>query len=177
MSRISATIRQIATVVSHAMRDSGTGPYSTAAPMTPASRPAPQGLTPALALAYVRELSADVRAGVVLGRDGALLAGPDELAAPARALIAAAGDAAEVEVLAPAGVVCAVRSDAHALVAVCGRFALPGVTRQDMRVALGELDGRPASEPSPAHGTQAPDRALGEAAEALFSALQRGSAA
>jgi hypothetical protein len=179
MSRISATIRQIATVVSHAMRDSGTGPYSAAAPMTPASRPAPQALTPALALEYVRELSADVRAGVVLAPDGALLAGPDELAAPARALLAAAGDAAEVEAVGPAGVVCAVRSDAHAVVAVCGRFALPGVVRRDLRVALSELDGRPAPDPGGAQRDAAggPDQAVQRAAETLLSALQRGSKA
>jgi DNA-binding protein HU-beta len=44
-------------------------------------------LTPALALAYVRELSADVVAAAVLDETGALLAGPEPLAAPARALL------------------------------------------------------------------------------------------
>ena len=38
--------------------------------------PAPT-LTPQLALDYLRELSADIRAGVVLDPDGALLAGPE----------------------------------------------------------------------------------------------------
>ena len=37
-------------------------------------------LTPALALDYLRELSADIRSGVVLAPEGELLAGPDELA-------------------------------------------------------------------------------------------------
>ena len=40
----------------------------------------PSALTPALALDYLRELSADIEAGVVLGADGALLIindGPD----------------------------------------------------------------------------------------------------
>ena len=47
--------------------------------------PAPT-LTPQLALDYLRELSADIRAGVVLDPEGALLAGPDNLAEPARDL-------------------------------------------------------------------------------------------
>ena len=41
----------------------------------------PPALTPALAVDYVRELSADVRAVVVLGADGELAAGPEPLAA------------------------------------------------------------------------------------------------
>jgi hypothetical protein len=49
-------------------------------------------LTPALALAYLQELSVDVRAAVVLDRAGAPLAGDADLAARARhALAAAAG--------------------------------------------------------------------------------------
>ena len=65
---------------------------------------------------------------------------------PARALLAAAGDAAELEAVTADGVVCAVRSAHHAAVAVCGRFALPAVTRQDLRVAVAALhDGPPAA--------------------------------
>jgi hypothetical protein len=134
----------------------------------------PPALTPVLALDYVRELSADVRAAVVLARDGALLAGPPELAAPARELLAAAPDAAELEVSNARGVVCAVRSPAHAAVAVCGRFALPGVTRQDLRVALAALEGNVASPPAAGAAT-VPDPALQRAAERLISAAQSGS--
>lgn len=43
-------------------------------------------LTPDLALAYLTELSADIRAVMVLGADGRHLAGPEALSAPARAL-------------------------------------------------------------------------------------------
>jgi hypothetical protein len=100
-------------------------------------------LTPALALDYVRELSADVRATIVLDAAGRLLAGPQQLADPARALLAAGGDAAELEAVSAAGVVCAVRSPGHAAVAVCGRFAMPGVVRQDLRAAVAALEGRP----------------------------------
>jgi hypothetical protein len=46
-------------------------------------------LTPALALAYLRELSIDVRAALVLGPAGEPLAGDAELADRARAALAA----------------------------------------------------------------------------------------
>lgn len=44
-------------------------------------------LTPALALAHLRELSIDVRAAVVLGPDGRVLAGDGQIADRARALL------------------------------------------------------------------------------------------
>ena len=93
----------------------------------------------------MRELSADVRAALVLDAAGELLAGPPALAAPARALLAAGGDAAELEAGGGDGVVCAVRSDAHAAVAVCGRFAIGAVVREDLRTALAALEGRSAA--------------------------------
>jgi hypothetical protein len=102
--------------------------------MTPA-------LTPSLALDYLRELSADVRHGAVLGADGALLAGPPELAEPARALLAAAGDAEQAHVALPDGAVYAVRSARHAVVVACGPFSLPALALYDLRVVLAELDG------------------------------------
>jgi hypothetical protein len=102
--------------------------------MTPA-------LTPPLALDYLRELSTDVREGAVLGADGALLAGPPALAEPVRALLVAAGDAAEVQVTLPRGAVYAVRSPRHAVVVACGPFALPALSLYDLRVVLAELDG------------------------------------
>jgi hypothetical protein len=100
--------------------------------MTPA-------LTPARALDYLRELSADVRAGAVLGADGALLAGPLALAAPARELLRAAGDAADVHVTTGDGAVFVARDDRHAIVLACGRFALPSLARYDLRKVLGDL--------------------------------------
>jgi hypothetical protein len=112
-------------------------------------------LTPALALDYVRELSADVRAGVVLDAAGAPLAGPEELAAAARELLAAGGEAAELEAVTADGVVCAVRSAALAMVTVCGRFAIPAIVRQDMRAALAAVEGR-ADAPVVIEGGAAP---------------------
>jgi len=98
-------------------------------------------LTPALALDYLRELSADIRSGVVLAPHGGLLAGPEELAEPARDLLTAAGDAAEVHVSTGEGAVFAARSDSHAIAVVCGRFALPSLIRYDLRMVLGDLAG------------------------------------
>jgi hypothetical protein len=134
------------------------------------------GLTPALAVDYVRELSADVRAVVVLDAFGEPLAGPPQLVGPARALLDAGGGDAELEAGSGAGVVCAVRSASHAAVAVCGPFAIGGVVREDLRAALAALEKAGASPP-PAGADAGPDSALLGAAEALISAVQRASAA
>ena len=118
-----------------AMRERGTAwVFWRSTPMTPA-------LTPALALEYLHELSADIEAGVVLGADGTLLAGADELAGPARDLIAAADDATDVHVTTADGAVFAARDDRHAIVVACGRFALPSLARYDLRMVLADLAG------------------------------------
>jgi hypothetical protein len=82
-------------------------------------------LTPAQSLEYLRTLSADIAEAAVLSADGSLLAGPEHLAEPARELLAAAPDADELEVSTAEHSVFAARSDRHAVVLVCGRFALP----------------------------------------------------
>ena len=148
-------ITQIATVTSQAMRDRGTGRLFSPTAHEPCldprrkrrSTPRPDSvivtgapaLTPPLALDYLRELSADIRSGVVLAPDGALLAGPEALAAPARDLFEAAGDAAELHVSMADGAVYAARSDRHAIAVVCGRFALPSLIRYDLRLVLADL--------------------------------------
>src|SRR5215207_9749761 len=96
----------------------------------------PPALSPALALAYVRELSVDVSAVVVLDAAGGLLAGDPAVARAAAPLVAAG---AELEVVLPDGVVCAARDERHAVVAACGRFAVPGLVRSDLRAALAGL--------------------------------------
>ena len=102
--------------------------------------PAPT-LSPPLALDYLRELSADIRSGVVLAADGKLLAGPEALVEPARELLAAAPAARELHVATADGAVFAARSERHSLVVVCGRFALPSLIRYDLRLVLGDLAG------------------------------------
>jgi hypothetical protein len=108
--------------------------------MSPAPTPAP-ALTPQLALDYLRELSADIRAGVVLDPEGALLAGPEAMAEPARDLLKAGGDARELQVTTADGGVYAARSERHAIAVVCGRFALPSLIRYDLRLVLADLTG------------------------------------
>jgi hypothetical protein len=139
----------------------------------------PPALTPSLALEYVHELSADVRAGVVLDAAGALLAGPPPLADLARALLDAGGDAGELEAATADGVVCAVRTSDHAAVAICGRFAIAGVVRQDLRAALAALEGRSPAAPPVASQPVSDDAepALTGAANRLISAVQRQSGA
>jgi hypothetical protein len=151
----------MATVANQAMRENDTG-VSSRTPVTAA-------LTPELAIAYVRELSADVLAAVVLDGDGTRLAGPEALAAPARALLAAAGDAPDVAVRAPSGVVVAARSRAHALVAAAGPLSLLGPSTIDARRAVDAMSpGTAVTEPAPAAAP--PDETLVRAAEAVISA-------
>jgi len=98
-------------------------------------------LTPAQALEYLRTLSADIQEAAVLAADGYLLAGPDHLAEPARAFLAAVPESDDLEVSTAEGCVFAARSDQHAVVLVCGRFALPALVRFDLRIVLADLAG------------------------------------
>jgi hypothetical protein len=103
-------------------------------------------LTPELAVDYLSELSADIEAVAVLTADGTPLAGDAAVAEAAAALLAAAPEAAEIEVATGGGAVHAARSVEHAVVAVCGRFALPALIRYDLKVVLGELAAANSSE-------------------------------
>ena len=115
----------------------------------------PPALTPALALAYVRELSADVRAVVVLDAAGGVLAGDG---GRGRARLLAARRAAPSSSATDRGVVCAARDDRHALVAACGRFALPGIVRPDLRAVLGGLAAAPPRTAAAAPARRTPRR-------------------
>ena len=101
----------------------------------------PPALTPARALEYLRELSADIRAAAVLDASGRVLAGGEAMGEPARELLAAAGDATDVHVTTEDGAVFAARDDHHAIVLACGRFALPSLARYDLRMVLADLSG------------------------------------
>jgi hypothetical protein len=76
---------------------------------------------------------------VILTPDGLPVAGAPELAAAAARLLAAAPEAAEIEVAVAGGAVHAARGARHSVVAVCGRYALPALIRYDLKVVLGEL--------------------------------------
>jgi hypothetical protein len=87
-------------------------------------------LTPALALAYLHELSTDVRAAALLDAGGQCLAGDPSLAARADALLVERS---------PSGAAIVVEAGPHAL--------LP-LLRHDMRTVLGDLAG-PSRAPLP----------------------------
>src|SRR3954467_5837243 len=116
MSSRMVAIRQITTVVSQAMRENDTR-VSCRTPVTAA-------LTPELATAYVRELSADVRAVVVLDAGDRRLAGPRALAAPPPPFLAATAPAADVAVRTRDGLVLAARTPTHAVVVAAGPLSL-----------------------------------------------------
>src|SRR5690242_20719069 len=113
----------------------------------------PAALTPDHALAFLRELSADITAAVLLDAAGGRLAGPGALHAPARDLLAAAPPGpAELHGRAAAGAVFAARDDAHQLVVAAGPLALPGLTRHDLRAVLAVLAGGPGDDTPPRAG-------------------------
>jgi hypothetical protein len=94
-------------------------------------------LTPDVALAYVRELSADVRGGIVLDAHGDHLAGAPELRAAAKLLLDARPHARELHGAGEDGAqVFVIRDEKRAIVVVTGRHALARVIRRDMRTVL-----------------------------------------
>jgi hypothetical protein len=125
-------------------------------------------LTPPLALDYVTALSADIRAVVILDHEGVLLAGPQSLADPARELLAVAPNAQQLDGATPDGAVYAARDAKHAIVVVTGRFALPRLTRHDLRAALSAMGGESASDEAPAPVPAALVKPLIEAADEDF---------
>jgi hypothetical protein len=96
-------------------------------------------LDPERALIHLRELSSDIREGVVLDSQGHRLAGSVALAGPARELVMRTA-AAEIEVVTDRGAVFAVRSARAAIAVVTARLALASITLFDLRVVLGQLD-------------------------------------
>ncbi|MGN6187269.1 MAG: hypothetical protein ACTHOE_00075 [Conexibacter sp.] len=102
-------------------------------------------LTPALALAYLRELSVDVRAAVVLGPNGQLLAGDEQIAERARALLEA-----NSAPLAADGTLHAARlPGGGGLAVLAGNFALRELLEHDL-VRLAEAVGEtPETRDSP----------------------------
>jgi hypothetical protein len=110
----------------------------------------PAALTSDVALGYLRELSADIAAAVLLDAAGELLAGPPEMHAAARALLAHAPPGpAELHGRAPGGAAFAARDGEHQLVVVTGTLALPRLTRHDLRATLAALSGRAVPERTP----------------------------
>ena len=112
-------------------------------------------LTPDLALAYLGELSTDIRAAAVLDEAGGLAAqsgfdedGVDQVRELVGDLFERAADAApgepapgQVEVALPEGSVYAVREHGWTLAVVAGRFALSSLMFFDLRMVARDLAG------------------------------------
>jgi hypothetical protein len=128
-------------------------------------------LTPELALAYLRELSADVRDGVVLGDGLRVLAGEGPLAPVAREVAAALGAAPASVGRAAGGAVFAVRAEGLSVVLVCGPQAIDGLVLHDLRLVLGDLGA--TVEDAPATPATAPAELVVRA----LSAAQRAPGA
>jgi hypothetical protein len=127
-------MRQLPTVTSQAMRGRGTRVFSP--PGMTAS------LTPALALAHLRELSVDVRAAVVVDAAGARLAGDAELADRAGALLeAGGGPAAGVrrEVTGGEALLAARGPDGLGIAVLAGSLALVPLLEHDLAAIALEL--------------------------------------
>jgi hypothetical protein len=94
-------------------------------------------LTPTLALAYLRELSVDVRAAVVLGPDGQPLAGDPRIAALTRELLATgSGRRPEAD-----GTLLAARTpDGGAIAVLAGSLSLLALLEHDLAQAAAGLE-------------------------------------
>ena len=116
-------------------------------------------LTPELALAYLGELSTDIRAAAVLDDQGAVAAQSgfdDGDEQSLRDLVGALFDQAaraapetapapQVEVSLPEGVVFAVREKGWTIAVVAGRFALSSLMFFDLRMVIGDLSAQAAA--------------------------------
>ena len=126
-------------------------------------------LSPELAIAYVRELSADVRAAVVLARNGAVLAGESGLAGPAHAFATALGEHAEAVVRTDTAVVFGARTADHSMLVVASTLSLEGPTRLDVQAALQALEpGKTALQ----RAIDPPSAALTQAAKTAADVMQ-----
>jgi hypothetical protein len=107
-------------------------------------------LTPALALDYVTNLSADVTHAAILDRaTRARLAGDPRLAQAAAAL------PPDAEGRTPAAHLFTASDDHHTIAVLTGPFALARLTRHDLRTALCALSGEtaPRTPPEPLEPT------------------------
>ena len=119
-----------------------------------ATMPEP-ALTPELALEYLGQLSTDIRASVLVARDGRAAAAsrPGDAGDQLRGLTTELLDQADkvdgepvsqVEVSTGDGAVFAVRDERWTLAVVTGRFALSSLMFYDMRSVLSDLEATPA---------------------------------
>jgi hypothetical protein len=102
-------------------------------------------LTPALALAYLRELSVDVRAALVLSPDGRCLAGDGQLAGRARRLLSSGLE----PVLRDGPLLAARTAGGGGLALLAGDFALLPLLEHDLARLAATLTDEPETRDSP----------------------------
>ncbi|HEU4701609.1 MAG TPA: hypothetical protein VFS37_03935 [Conexibacter sp.] len=102
-------------------------------------------LTPSLALAYLHELSVDVRAAVVLDPDGRPAAGDGQLADRARALLPSGPGT----VARDGSLLVARTSDGGGLALLAGDFALLPLLEHDLGRLAEALSDQPETRDSP----------------------------
>jgi hypothetical protein len=102
-------------------------------------------LTPALALAWLGELSVDVRAACALAPDGRLLAGDGQLADRARALVASADGA----VASDGPLLVARTPERGSLALLAGDLALMPLLAHDLARLAAALPDQPETRDSP----------------------------
>jgi hypothetical protein len=110
-----------------------------------------------LALRYLLELSADIRAALLMDRGGEVLAAagalpPAGLPERARRVVAEVdslappGETVEVDVFAARGALFVLAEDAHVMVCTTNRAVNPGLIFYDMHAVLRDLDRAAAAE-------------------------------
>jgi predicted regulator of Ras-like GTPase activity (Roadblock/LC7/MglB family) len=122
------------------------------------------------ALAYLTEMSPDLRGAAILGPDGAVLAAsgaPGRWREDAAALFEVADRAGgepveQVHVGTEQGEVFAIRHAGLAAISVTERFALASLTFFDLRSLLRDLAAAPQGTFTPREGGKGPERALDE---------------
>ncbi len=100
-------------------------------------------LTPELAVSYLRELSLDVLAVVVLDGSGGYLAGSLQLAGPAAALLGVPEAGEGLAIRTRAGWVFGAGAQTVGVVVAAGPLTLGGLMRHDVIEVLGLLTGGP----------------------------------
>lgn len=105
-----------------------------------------------LALRYLLELSSDIRMGLLLDRDGGLVAAAPqpapsrvaelagELSREAGELFGGGGESVEIDALCEGGTLFLIRSAEGAMVCITDRSVLPGLIFYDMHAILSDLD-------------------------------------
>ncbi len=128
-------------------------------------------MTPAIVVGYLRELSTDLLAAVVLDAAGEPLAGSRALGVVAPELLGAVRGAPLAQARTDGHLVVVARSREHAVIAVHTAYALASLVRHDLVTVLGDLAAGPAGGATP----DAPPREIDASHPAVAAAVRAAS--